>query len=45
MDITEFGNMYHIDQDFYMSMIEQIPSNAKFSKFPHENETRMASKH
>ena len=33
MHITESDNMCHIDQDFYMSKIEQIPSNAEFSKF------------
>ena len=25
--------MHYIDQDFYMSKIEQIPSNTEFSKF------------
>ena len=33
MHITESDNMYQIDQDFYMSKIEQIPSDAEFSKF------------
>ena len=33
MHITKFDNMYHIDQDFYMNKIGQIPSNAEFSKF------------
>ena len=33
MRITESDNMYHIDQDFYMGKIEQIPSSAEFSKF------------
>ena len=33
MHITESENMFHIDQDFYMSRIEQIPLNAKFSRF------------
>ena len=33
MHITESDNMYHIDQDLYMNKIEQIPSNAEFSKF------------
>ena len=26
-------NMYHIDQDFYISKIEKIPSEAELSKF------------
>ena len=33
MHITESDNIYHTDQDFYLSKIEQIPSNAEFSKF------------
>ena len=33
MHITESENMYHIDRDFCMSKIEQIPSNAEFCKF------------
>ena len=33
MHITEFDNIYHIDQDFYMSKIEQIPSDSELSKF------------
>ena len=45
MHITESDNMYHIDQNFYMSKIEHVPSEAEFSKFAaHENETRMPSK-
>ena len=32
MHITEYDNMYHIDQDFYISKIEQISSNAELSK-------------
>ena len=33
MYITDSENMYHIDQDFYINKIEQIPSNTAFSKF------------
>ena len=33
MHITESDNMYHINQDFYESKIEQVPSDAEFSKF------------
>ena len=33
MHITESDNIYHIDLDFYMSKIEQIPSDAEFSTF------------
>ena len=33
MDIIESENMYHIDQDFYVSKIDQIPSDSEFSKF------------
>ena len=33
MHITESDNMYHIDSDFHMSKIEQIPSETEFSKF------------
>ena len=33
MHITEFDNMYHINQDLYTSKIEKIPSNAEFSTF------------
>ena len=33
MHITESHNVYNIEQDFYMSKIEQIPPNAEFSKF------------
>ena len=33
MHITESGNMYHIDQHFYMNKIEQIPYKTEFSKF------------
>ena len=33
MHITEYDNMYSIDQDFYMSKIEQIPSKAELCKF------------
>ena len=33
MHITESDKMYHIDQGFYMSKIEQIPSDAEFSDF------------
>ena len=32
MLITESDNMHHIDQDFYMNKVEQIPSNTEFSK-------------
>ena len=31
--ITESDNKYTIDQDFYLSKIEQNPSNAEFNKF------------
>ena len=42
MHTIESENMYHIDQDFFMSKIGQIPSDAEFSKFGlYENETRM----
>ena len=33
MHITESENTYHIDQDFYMDKMEQIPSYTEFSKF------------
>ena len=33
MDITESDNMSHIDQDFCMNKIEQIPSYVEFTKF------------
>ena len=33
MHITETGDMYHIDQDFYMNKIEQNPSDVEFNKF------------
>ena len=33
MHIIESGSMYNIDQDFYMSKIEQIPTDDEFSKF------------
>ena len=33
MHISELDSMYHIDGDFYMGKIEQIQSNAVFSKF------------
>ena len=33
MHITYNQGMFNIDQDFYMSKIEQIPSDAEFSKF------------
>ena len=33
MHIIESENLYHIDQDFYVSKIEQIPSDAEFSQF------------
>ena len=33
MHITDSENMHLIDKDLYMSKIEQIPSDAKFSKF------------
>ena len=33
MDITESDNMYHIDQNLYMSKSEQIPSNTEFNTF------------
>ena len=46
MNITESDNVHHIEQDFYMSKIEQIPSTAEFRKLSvYENETRMASKY
>ena len=32
MYITESDKMYHIDQEFFMSKIEQIPSDAEFIK-------------
>ena len=31
--MTESENMFHVDQDFYMNKIEQIPSDAELSKF------------
>ena len=34
MHINESDNVYHIDQDLHMNKIEQIPSDAEFSKFP-----------
>ena len=30
MHITVSDDMYHIDQDFYMNKIGQVPSDAKF---------------
>ena len=33
MHITESDNIKHIDQDLYMSKINQIPSKAELSKF------------
>ena len=33
MHITEPESMYHTDQDFYMSKIEQILSDDEFSRF------------
>ena len=33
MHITEFENMYYIDQDFYINKNEQIPYNDEFSLF------------
>ena len=33
MHNTEPDNMYHFDQDFYTSTIEQITSDAESSKF------------
>ena len=30
-----FENMYHIDQDIFMSKTEPIPSDAEFSNFSH----------
>ena len=37
MRITEFDTIYHINKDFYMSKIDQIPSNAEFGKFASMN--------
>ena len=33
MRITESENMYQIDQNVFMSKMEQIPSDVRFSKF------------
>ena len=33
MHITDSDNRFYIDQDFYMRKIEEILSNAEFSKF------------
>ena len=33
MHITESESIYSIDQDIYLSNVEQIPSNGDFSKF------------
>ena len=33
---TESENMYHIDQDFYMSNIEQIPADVELRLSPIE---------
>ena len=32
MHVTDSDSIFHIDQDFYMSTIEQIPSDAEFSE-------------
>ena len=31
--MTDYENLLHIDHDFHMSKIEQIPSNTEFSEF------------
>ena len=33
MHMTESDSLYHIEQDFYMSTTEQIPSDTEFSNF------------
>ena len=33
MHVAQSDNMSHIDQDFFMSKTEQIPSDTEFSKF------------
>ena len=33
MHISESDSRYHIDHDFFMSRVEQAPSNANFSNF------------
>ena len=44
MHITESDSMFHIDHEFYMSNIEQIPSDAECRKFcPHENKNSISS--